>query len=152
MIGLYFAVPNTFEDEIPCVWILDPFWLNGISVGDTATFMTDELTREEGEEFIDAYRGDSKELPELPLAVTPSYSNIRLAAQKSVFTIHGKRKDGFADAARVREEPHLAQLVIDAEVTETIRSDVELSGITESTLFPDLEGLAREMKNDYGVI
>jgi hypothetical protein len=44
----------------------------------------------------------------------------------------------------------LAKLEILDSESDNIKESVVNSGISESILFPDLEGLARELKNEFG--
>ena len=83
-----------------------------------------------------------------PIAVFPPHIDIRIVAQKSVFTIHGRERDGFRILAHRHPHPQVAKILItsDMKTLEEIRDDLRLLGITETTVFPDLEGLSREIQ------
>ena len=96
------------------------------------------------------YFEDENKLPHYPVPVLPSHVDNRIVAQKSVFTIHGKRKDGFSDLFKKhRDKARIVQLCIDTKEAKAIKGQLVTLGITESTLFPDLEGLAGDIKWDY---
>jgi hypothetical protein len=85
-----------------------------------------------------------------PIAVLPPHIDVRIVAQKSVFTIHGLEKDGFKIVAHRHPDPQIAKILITRD-TDEITKDLETLGITETTLFPDLEGLSREIQAEYGM-
>jgi len=81
---------------------------------------------------------------DLPVAIYGTSIHPRISAQKGCFTIHG-----------IREEP-LSQLVVDTRTLrqyqvasvalDQIRLDLRMAGITYSTVFPDLDGLAMDLR------
>ena len=91
-------------------------------------------------------RGQSK----LPIAVNLPHVDPRIAVQRSCFTIHGDQRNGMELLFRRSEKPRLYQLRLKKSAATSIREELCLSGITESTLFPDLEGLARDFKIEMG--
>ncbi len=85
-----------------------------------------------------------------PIAIFPPHIDVRIVAQKSVFTIHGKLKDGFEKLMKKYRDAQIARILITSEKEEIkqIKDDLTLSGITETTLFPDLEGLSENFKKN----
>src|SRR5258708_39349444 len=83
---------------------------------------------------------------ELPVAVYPTYVHARLRAQRSCFTIQGKRKQGLDS---LLPGSVLKRYTIDPARRESMRSELRLLGITHSVVFPDLDGLARELKTRF---
>jgi hypothetical protein len=79
---------------------------------------------------------------ELPVAVYPTYVHPRLRAQRSCFTIHGKRKEGLH---------HLLadSILIDPASRDAMLGDLRLLGVTDSVTFPDLDGLASELTTQF---
>jgi len=78
----------------------------------------------------------------------------RIVAQKSVFTIHGKDRDGFYSLLKKHgARAQVCMLKISANPRKISNMVDELSrlGVTETTVFPDLEGLSREIKAEYGI-
>lgn len=117
-------------------------------------------------------KGDERDYPNLPAALWPSYQDIRIRSQRSVFTIHGFPK-GFEKAIRYGDQyfenhdkrtssggqkpkniklPLLGQIKIeknDQDFIDKLRNQILNSGISKSTLFPDLEHLAEEISYDF---
>lgn len=149
--GLYFALRDLSEIYSPSVWVLDLFWLNQESTGTNLVYDTFELIQTGADTTANLYRGDDLDLPDFPIAVRPSYFNARISAQKSCFTVHGEKKNGLELVFRKTSSPRLAQLRIRSQSAESIRGEIVRAGITESALFPDLEGLARDLKDQYGL-
>jgi hypothetical protein len=85
-----------------------------------------------------------------PIAVFPPHIDVRIVAQKSVFTIHGQERNGFRRLAEEYQDAQLAKILITPNY-DRIREDLVTLGITETTLFPDLEGLSREIQAEYGM-
>ena len=83
---------------------------------------------------------------ELPVAIYPTYVHARLRAQRSCFTIHGKRKEGLHNLV---SDSILKRYLIDPTSRDAIRDDLRLFGITDSVAFPDLDGLGRELETQF---
>lgn len=150
LIALYFAVRNPNNVSTPCVWILNPNDLNHSSVENSTVFFTDPLTMEEADRIVNDYLDDDLgKMPKYPIAVLPPYVNKRMTAQRSCFTVHGWVKNGFAALHKRFQQFDVVQLRIRTKSAETLRNQILRAGINEATLFPDLEGLARELKIDF---
>ena len=162
LIALYFAVRDLLHSvndsttalQTPCVWVLEPYALNMVTQADMGdqidniVYDTDELAQSDDWRTTLNYVGNSK-LPRLPIAIRPPYFLDRLAVQRSVFTVHGSLKDGLKVAHRSSDEKFLIRLRIRTGAAFEILSELALAGISETTFFPDLEGLAREMKSEH---
>lgn len=77
------------------------------------------------------------------LALETIHLDIRQMVQKSEFTIHGS-SDPIENHAN--RDKFLAKITIPFSSKETFRIGLQVLAITESTLFPDLEHLACEIK------
>jgi hypothetical protein len=75
----------------------------------------------------------------------PSHFSRRIAAQRSRFTIFGREKDGLKIVAKRCAERHLVRFDVKKESIPDLKRDLRLAGISEETIFPDLEGLGREL-------
>jgi len=82
-----------------------------------------------------------------PVALYPPQRDARLPAQRGFFTIHGY------DPRPLDEISPEFIVAIDLEpgAVEEIKEALEYSGISEYALFPDLEGLTRQLKKKYGI-
>ena len=154
LLALYFALRNPSNISTPCVWVLNPCDLNNYSKDREVIYYSDPITREEGDKVIDDYFYDSKnsnDLPDFPIALFPPYSNKRMTAQRSCFTIHGAIKDGFEVLMKNYEEFNLFKLRIKTSSSQKILQDLNSAGINEASIFPDLDGLSRELKSQYKI-
>ena len=150
-IGLYFALREQGTSSQPCVWVLNPYWLNLISTSKELVFFSDQVSQDvDDREIADKYLFDSKELSKYPIAISPPHINERITAQKSTFTVHGTLKTGLQRLWKDDDGKQLVQLRISKRYSHSMLSQLWLSGLTESTLFPDLGGLSLELKREYG--
>jgi hypothetical protein len=83
---------------------------------------------------------------ELPVAVYPTYVHPRLRAQRSCFTVHGKRKQGLNT---LLPDSILKGYAIDPNCCQTMIGHLRTLGVTDSAAFPDLDGLAKELKSAF---
>ncbi|MEE9250994.1 MAG: FRG domain-containing protein [Alphaproteobacteria bacterium] len=157
LVGLYFAL---IEKETPAVvWMLNPLQLNHFAAGAPADQDPNKL-REfplpwfrpqtprvniAFENIRGAWELDGPGVP-LPVAVHPTYVHSRLRAQGACFTIHGKQKEGLD---RLVPDSILKWYQIDPASHGSMLRDLQLLGVTESVVFPDLDGLATELKNRF---
>jgi hypothetical protein len=160
LIALYFAIrirafgknETSQKVPIPCVWMLNPSWLNDISI---KTPLPVYLTESAMENYPDTDREArkylvEKKLPNNPIAVYPQYCDPKMLAQKSVFTMHGKIRDAFRKPCLSDQQAEICRLKINPEKIADIAKELRLAGITESTIFPDFKGLANEIRNEKG--
>jgi hypothetical protein len=105
----------------------------------------------------------------LPVAIRPTCVHTRMTVQKSCFTVHGRSKKGLdvllsrehleKYLSEVRESlklsnedigvflsrEYLKKYSIDDNSSEEILNELRQMGISEGTLFPSLDGLARDL-------
>jgi hypothetical protein len=137
-VGLYFALRSPRQTD-PAIWMMDPFWLNQKVAGwkDAILDITyGYLKRYLHEPFT------HRTLPVKPVAFVPVFRSKRIAAQKGMFTIHGKSKRGLE---RYPFGNHLVRIVIRRQDVDGLRNELSSIGITETSVFPELEGLSREV-------
>jgi hypothetical protein len=138
-IALYFALRDSTEDAV--VWALDPYELNKRSVGKDLLLQPRQLAADYRQYFIDRVPQPEGNV----VAITPIRHHTRVASQQSAFTLH-------ADLAKPVEELY-PECVTKIEIPKDARREADeflhLAGITEFTLFPDLDGLARLMRRKF---
>jgi hypothetical protein len=78
---------------------------------------------------------------EFPVAIRPTNIHPRMSVQRSCFTVHGKNKSSLADQA----PQVLTRYEIDPTERVTMQKHLYLLGISHSTVWPDLDGLAEEL-------
>jgi len=106
-----------------------------------------------GDEALKGHRStaDFSGMKTSPIAVYGSYNSPRIVAQRGAFTIFGQStrpmeqifdKEGFPERA-------LVKLTILPSVVPRLRRSILEHGVTESVMFPDLSGLALEIKRSF---
>jgi len=82
----------------------------------------------------------------IPVAIHPTNIHMRMHTQKSCFTIHGKRKKCLSDLVDSRI---LKKYIFPTENVLALRNDLRIIGVTHTSIFPDLDNLARELKEIF---
>jgi len=137
LLGLYFALRENPGKADAAVWVLDPWALNKRSAGRLELFMHTEKRAE-------AYRPRRPprlRLPQLPIAIVPPYNSARITVQRGAFTIHGSRREGIEKLGLRR----LAKVIVPKDDVIVMKRDLRAAGVTEFTVFPEPDGLAREI-------
>ena len=155
--GLHFALmsspPTTATSNSPsaAVWILDPVRWNQTSLGHVS-YSGEPLTA--GDDLLKGYSPSSARegTPAHPVALYGAHNSARIVAQQGVFTIFGTNRVSMEKLVRKGIFPTeaLMRVVISGKGINSMRTSLLNQGITESTVFPDLEGLARETKRHFG--
>jgi hypothetical protein len=83
--------------------------------------------------------------PEIPLLWDSPHVTRRVAAQRSRFMIFGAEPSWLADLLKKRSS-RLTPITIPAGSINRVRQELRDAGVTESVVFPDLDGLGRELK------
>jgi hypothetical protein len=133
------------------IWILDPVaWTNHALKQQSYTGGV--LTP--GDSALSRYKPLTKfdEMHIHSVALYGAHNSPRIVAQRGVFTIFGQDtismekvydKDAFPRRS-------LTRLILPKDELPSMRKSILSHGITESVVFPDLEGLAKEMKREFG--
>jgi hypothetical protein len=161
LIALHFALmsaPHTSTPrgrinytEAAAVWVLDPTAWNAAAL-EHLTYSGGPLTP--GDEPLKAYSPSSAAAARNThaVAVYGAHNSARIVAQQGVFTIFGTESTPMEQLVRTGTCPPeaLSRTVIAARHIEAMRHSLLNLGITESVVYPDLEGLARETKRHFG--
>ena len=51
--------------------------------------------------------------------------------------------------SKVKKETYLHSFTLPADIRKEVRRELDLMGINEMTMFPDMDGLCREMKRRH---
>lgn len=93
----------------------------------------------------DAWESEKEKVgTDLPVAILPTNIHPRMSVQKSCLTIHGLKRKPLSQL--VRGKGILKKYVVSKRVRCGLLSELRLLGVSESTLFPDLGGLAKELE------
>lgn len=148
LLALFFAVARHDGKTDAAVWVLDPFWLNRRSTNSDQVY-------DPGDATLDTFLQQPYSVvatKKLPAALDPPHFDRRITSQRSHFTIHGRSVEPIEELAIAKgAETRLAKIVLPAASIESIRYDLQTCGITETAIFPDLEGLSRELLNEQGL-
>lgn len=133
-----------------CVWVLDPAQWNEHSV-DLKDFPGAVLTTDDSN--TNGYKpvASVTTMKPFPIALYGSHNSQRIVAQRGVFvcfgkdtrpmeTVHGS--EGFPSTC-------LTKVILRRGKLPQIYEAIRRQGITDSVVFPDLDGLAREIKREY---
>jgi FRG domain len=140
LIGLYFAVRDASNGKNAAVWVLDPWQLN------RRVARKAEQVFVPGETTIRGYLPEplsARSLPRYPIAIEPSLNSIRITAQKGAFTLHGSTIRAIDNYAAMKS--HLRKILVKGTAVPIIREQLYMAGITETTVFPELSALCREL-------
>jgi hypothetical protein len=137
LLALYFALRDGPGEQDAAVWALDAWALNKAALGKAALLT---CTERETEGYAPRQRGRRK-LPDHPIAVVPPYNSARITVQRGAFTIHGADQKGLDEFPLKR----LVQIRVAKDSAVLLKRELRLAGIGEFTVFPDLDGLAREL-------
>lgn len=148
LIAVFFSLLNLNKCKDPCIWVLDPLWLNNKSVGQDYVFST-ESTDDKSLSILTNYLYDKKLSYQLPIAVLPANHNSRILAQKSAFTVHGILTNGLEKMFEHNDSTRLCKLTFNNSLILEIKSALISSGINYSNIFPDVTGLCEELKFEY---
>jgi hypothetical protein len=147
-IALYFAVGISGPSPAaPCVWILDPWGLNEDNWRIRDLVAPRFLKGDGNLDYGDILGDPEEKFPwDGPIAIYPMQTNVRLAAQKGVFTVHGN----MVGPLDVLAEKHVHRIDLSPSMVSEIRSLLNLFGIDRYSLFLDLDSLARTLSAAYG--
>lgn len=159
-IALYFALTSAKFDkgsypEDSAVWILDPIAWNEKSLGPgwgpegvltPANQAAKGYTPKEGQ--------DPKQLRTMradPVAMHGISNSPRMVAQRGVFTIFGLSTDAMEKCYEDKAYPAdcLVKLIIPRASIARLLDIVVSTGFTDSVSYPDLHGLAMEIKRSF---
>ncbi|MHC4747033.1 MAG: FRG domain-containing protein [Planctomycetota bacterium] len=169
--GLFFAVlkfinkPEKKINSVPGVWVLNPFALNQLSFENVEAF-PNTWTPPADENFKIAFGTAGKDWhldpktqkyfqyspTKYPFAFLPSYIHPRVASQKSCFTIHGIDKSDFeviGENTNLIKPGYFLEYHILEESVRPIIDDLFSRGVTFTSLFPDLDNLAKDLKYQF---
>ena len=160
-IGFYFAAMSAKPDilktgsikftEDAAVWVLDAITWNRHALSHQSfdgTVLSSEDEALKGYKPTQTFAGMNK----YPVALYGAHNSPRIVAQRGVFTIFGQNVEPMETTFAVASFPPncLVKIILRRHLLEQMRSSILSHGITESVVFPDLEGLSQEIKRTFG--
>jgi hypothetical protein len=159
LMALHFAMRNKQADESDSVvYVLEPSRLMDTLDAEPDTALreqqwTEHVTanpRDDDDDSSELYLPSSDgsprpfELPRIPMLLRFSHFSRRVAAQRSQLIVFGSHPSWLSDEAD-KPDSSICTIVIDGTKTKSIRAELRECGVTESVIFPDLDGLGREL-------
>lgn len=149
-VALYFAIEKwAYEDEDSnpaCIWILNPLRLNENVFEERKFFMTNEITYEKylnkdwSKDKIKAWSNKNYNFKE-SFAIYPNRNSSRMVSQHGVFTFQGQLDKPLNE--EISDEDTLYKIELKSSLADDIKLFLKQSGVTDYSLFPSLEGLAK---------
>jgi hypothetical protein len=139
-----------FECE-SAVWILDPIKWNRHALK-FKSFQGEIITPLDAD--LNPFKPtlECEHMNNHPVAIFGAHNSQRIVAQRGVFMVFGKdltsmermfERDGFPENC-------LIKLTLSKGALPKVQKALKDHGITDSVVFPELEGLAREIKREFG--
>jgi len=160
--ALYFAINRAKKD--PKIYMLNPHNLNELA-GMSLDQLNYPLSWIKGGRLYIALAWQHRKLKEcyekelklqnikinVPIAFPATYQDHRMFAQRSCFTIHGislkPLQDILSNEAIVLSD-YLIEYEIEIDAKSSLLNELSILGISATTVFPDLEHLAKDLKTD----
>jgi hypothetical protein len=139
-----------FNDDA-AIWTLDPSRWNKQAV-DLRSFIPSVLTTDDPN--TNAYRpiSDVNTMKPFPIAIYGTHNSQRIVAQRGVFVCFGKdtRTMEIIFEQEKFSADCLKKMIIKRAQLPSVYDALRRHGLTDSVVFPDLDGLAREIKREFG--
>ncbi|MFI5111832.1 MAG: FRG domain-containing protein [Terriglobales bacterium] len=164
LIALHFAVRDKSRPPKSgsIIYVLDPYWLNKLLRNHPDRKNAAErwrkywekhpnnLDEDEWERLYLPPEGDEAKdpllkTPETPMLWDSPHVTRRVAAQRSRFMIFGT-DPSWVVRMQKEEDSRLVSITIPRGSINRIRQELKDAGITESVVYPDLDGLGRELR------
>lgn len=141
---------NLVFHKSAAVWVLDPVVWNRYALSHQSFdggVLTPDDDALKGYKPVHPYTG----MNNFPVAIYGAHNSPRIVAQRGVFTIFGQNTEPMEKAYVNRGFPadSLVKIVFDTNVLKGLRRSIFNQGITESVVFPDLDGLAKEIRRSF---
>ena len=159
-IALYFALSGAKKhltggqwifDSDASIWILNPVGWNRWVLQHTS-YVGGILTTDDDSAKGYEPGGKLDYINNYPVAIFGTHNSARIVAQKGVFTIFGKAMSPMEHLYKTSTYPPdaLVKVVIKKANLPSFYSVLFSLGMTDSVAFPDLDGLAKELKRSAG--
>ncbi len=151
LVALFFALQ---EESDAAVWMLDPCGLNRLTCGpelaDNQFPITWGNAESQAVKNIQAAWVNGEGSQEFPVAIHPTNIHVRLNVQRSCFTVHGSFRGGIDEciirAGSLDTSSVLKKYEICGKNKKEMLEDLRLLGTSYVTVFPDIEGLSKELQ------
>ena len=132
------------KEKDAAVWCLNPKMLNKNTMCSALSY--EPIPNICDNEELVTMLGSPRQ--EYPVAIIGPQNTERIIAQKGVFTLF-PAKDSFSLESLEKSDQFLIKIVIPASNVESISNDLYYIGVTESTVYPELESISKELRKNY---
>lgn len=156
-ISLFFALSSASMNENgeyvddAAVWIMSPSKWNQC-VFNSISYKGGAMSPSES--MVSGYSPDNElqYMNENPVAILGIHNSPRIVAQRGSFCLFGKSLTPMEDiyTQGTFDQDTLKKLVIPSAIIKDLLDKLIWMGITDSVIYPDLEGLAKETKRIFG--
>jgi hypothetical protein len=155
-ISLFFALSSAYKNDHglyddAAVWILSPPKWNR-NVFSHTSYGGGAMSPSES--HVTGYRPNTEAnlMPQNPVAILGIHNSPRIVAQRGSFCLFGKSLTPMEDIYQngTFEQDTLIKIEIPGNLISELLDKLVWMGITDSVIYPDLEGLAKETKRLFG--
>lgn len=156
-VAIYFALLNYDSAKShPCIWIMNPYkfnekYHNSRDLWDPPLLNFYANYDKEGESYSELmlYENTGDIMPwDEPIALYPMRRANRLVTQSGYFTIHGNDSRPIEQIV-TQPKTMLRKVAIPKTAVKSAFAFLEHAGVNHFTLFPDLDGLSRQINYQY---
>jgi FRG domain-containing protein len=138
---------ETFVEEIPTIWILNPYRLAERSKGKNVLW---DLTLDPRDDYYSLFVGDNSDLSrrfDLPIPVLSPWEDQRVAAQRGVFTCHGNDLRSLNEQVsdKVARAVHLPR----EAAIHGVRFLSEVGALDRFAMFRDRDSLGKKTRDEF---
>jgi len=149
LIATFFAVEQygKYPNADAAIWVLAPGLLNESQGFGNCIFPVDADTVQNM--LLPAFKekGHIDELKDKIIACHSTENNLRMYSQQANFTIHNSEKK----LTEICNSEMLYKIIIPSSARERLLYDLEIFGITESYIYPDLDHISKDIKRIYNI-
>jgi hypothetical protein len=153
LVSAYFALEDIKEHRTAsaAIWMCDPIKWNKAAFKHISY---DGAIFDETDPKISNHKPgtDVSGMPETPVMMFGSYNSPRIVAQRGVFSLFGKSTQPMNSYYEASYFPVdvLQKLEIPQDKVESLRDSLFRKGITETVVYPEIFGLAGELRREHG--
>lgn len=149
LVATFFATEQykKFPQCDACIWVLAPGLLNKKEGFGDCIYPVDADTVQNM--LLPAFKelGHDKYVEDKILACHSTENNLRMYSQQANFTIHNSKRR----LVDICDSDMLYKIIIPAHQRVKLLNDLEIFGITESYIYPDLDHLSKDIKRLYNI-
>lgn len=149
LIASFFAVEKYEEyfETDAAIWVLTPGLLNRKEGFGTCIYPVDADTAQKMLRPAFKKQRRTTSVDDKILACLSTENNLRMYSQQANFTIHNslKRLEDICD------DDTLYKIIIPKDSRRSFLTNLEIFGITESFVYPDLEHISNDLKRQYNI-